>query len=52
MSKIVTRYCWVCRKPIELTDTYSLYKPYGEPYMIFCDQCWHDHMERSASGYE
>ena len=52
MSKTVTRNCWICKTPIQLTDTNSLYKPDGKPYMIFCDTCWHEHMERSAPGYE
>lgn len=52
MSKIVTRYCWICRKPIEISETSSLYKPDGEPYMIFCYACWQEHMEGKAPGYE
>lgn len=48
MSKTVTRYCWICGIEIELTDTNSLYKPDGKPYMIFCDTCWHEHMEGKA----
>lgn len=48
MSKTITIKCAKCGKEIAVTDTDSLYKPDGEPYMIFCDTCWHEHMEGKA----
>ncbi len=52
MSGTITINCARCKKKISVTDTDSLYKPDGKPYMIFCDTCWHEHMEGKVPGHE
>lgn len=40
MSVITIRCAGTCGQDIQLTDTGSLYKPDGDPYDIYCHDCY------------